>query len=660
MRSPGRMANKLKTIRQRLDEIDNRILDALAERQAVVRQVADHKLSSGEELRDLMREQHQLTLLGEKAQVRGLDRYFVTRVFHQILDHSVRFQQAHLTRGNGEPEGGDVRRVVVAYQGRAGAYSQMAAEQHFGPQGVELSTRGYDSFAGILEAVADRHADYAMLPVENTTAGSINEAYDLLGRMDLTVIGEEVLRVQHCLVGLPGSSLEEIKRVYSHPQGLLQCSNFLSTLQGAEVQAFTDTAMSVVKVRDEQNPSQAAVASERAASLYQLEVLARDIANQKDNYTRFMVVAREPITYDLRIPCKTSLIFATAHAEGALLRCLDQLAKRGLNLTKLESRPRPGVAWEYLFYVDFEGNLTEPNVQNALAELAHHTSFLKVLGSYPARTTREAMPAQHQRALQGRSTIAHGDADTVAVQPVAVGTSIIGGERPVLIAGPPAAEGQAMLQTCAQWAHGVGADVLRAPCFLPPTTAGGYEGPGEAGLRFIGEVGQALGLPVMTNVRDPKLVAQAAKVAALLEVDADQMDNFALLEQLGKVDRPVVLRRAPDATLARWLTAADHIASFGNRQVILCESGAQGAGVRMIDVAAIAQLRDQPRPILADPSCSASPGAHWGPLGRACLHAGAHGLILTIHPDPKKMRAPATAALDGPTFERLVNSELLG
>jgi len=303
-------------------------------------------------------------------------------------------------------------RLLVGYQGTDGAYSQIAAEQHFAARlpsaeqhlaarlpsaeqhlaarRRELVCRGYDSFSALLDAVASAQLDYAMQPIENTTAGSINEAYDLLARMDLHLVGEEVLRVEHCLAALPGSSLLGLRRVYSHPQALLQCSEFLNALPSLAVLAFTDTAMAVKKVRDEQDPAQAAVASERAAELYGLQILARDIANQRDNFTRFVVVARAAESYPADVACKTSLILTTRHERGALVRCLSILADHELSLTKIESRPRPNKPWEYIFYVDFEGNVADPRVAEAVERVREHTLSLKLLGSYPVRTWHAA------------------------------------------------------------------------------------------------------------------------------------------------------------------------------------------------------------------------------------------------------------------------------
>lgn len=655
------MDKDLEEIRAQMDAVDSRIVEALAERQRLVQDVVAYKAKTGKRVRDPERERAMLTRLATEARAVGLDGYFVTRLFHQVLDQSLRYQQGRLSTPS--PEGATAdRSIVVAFQGRSGAYSEMAAEQHFGPHGVAIRTDGYDSFAHTLQAVESHKADYGILPVENTTAGSINEAYDLLAHTDLSVVGEEIVHASHCLVALPNATLPQIRRVYSHPQGLLQCSDFIAGLIDCHAEAFTDTAMSVVKVRDDGDPSQAAIASERAATLYGLQVLARDIANQRDNYTRMMVVARQPVHFDSRIPCKTSLIFATAHSEGALLRCLEGLAQHRLNLTKLESRPRPGVAWEYLFYVDFEGSSASAQVQEALASLRPHTSFLKVLGSYPARTTRQGHPADTERALSERLVL-HSPRDQT--QTLRVGKSAIGGQRPVLIAGPPAAESRAQVMACAKALQAVGADILRAPCFRAQRDLGHFGGAGLPGLAWLEEARRTLGLPVMCNVREGADVSAVAAVADILEVDGDRMQDYALLEKLGKLDRPIMLRRAPDATLETWLASAQHLAAFGNQQVLLCEGGIGGPGGRtVLDLAALSELHQQPFPVITDLTASVLPGGTsprqaWAAMGRAALQAGAHGLILSVHPDPSAALTE-DAALALSDLEGLVRSELGG
>jgi chorismate mutase/prephenate dehydratase len=274
-------------------------------------------------------------------------------------------------------------KLIVGYQGTDGAYSQIAAERHFAAHRAALETRGFNSFAELQQAVIDRVVDYAMQPIENTTAGSINEAYDLLLKLDLHLVGEEVLKVEHCLAALPGTKIDQLRRVYSHPQALLQSSQFLASLRECAVVSFTDTAMAMKKVRDEQSADQGAVASERAAELYGLEILARDIANQRNNFTRFVVAAREPAVFPSDVACKTSLILTTRHERGALVSCLRVIADHGLNLTKLESRPRPESPFEYVFYLDFEGNIADPQVALAIEQVRANTLWLRVLGSYP-------------------------------------------------------------------------------------------------------------------------------------------------------------------------------------------------------------------------------------------------------------------------------------
>ncbi|HEX6245719.1 MAG TPA: prephenate dehydratase, partial [Polyangiales bacterium] len=390
---PAAVLEGLDDLRAQLDQVDHQILHALRDRDQLVMEVARRKAQKGDgRVRDALREEAMLTRLSADAQAAGLDGFYVTRVFRELLDHSVRLQQEFLARQQ-DPERAARAELVVAYQGVEGAYSHLAAMRHFGPRGANVSFRGYPTFRAMMEAVRDGQAHYGVQPIENTTAGSINDAYDLLAQMDLSVVGEEVQKVEHCLVALEMLPLSRIRRVFSHPQALAQCSNFLATLSDCHVEAYLDTAMSVRRVGEEQDLSQAAIASEDAARRYGLTVIKRDIANQKENYTRMVIVAARPEKVDPRVASKTSLIFATKHEQGALLGCLNALAKRGLSLTKLESRPRPNTPWEYLFYVDFEGSVDQSEVVEALTELRTQTSFLRVLGSYPARTTREARAA---------------------------------------------------------------------------------------------------------------------------------------------------------------------------------------------------------------------------------------------------------------------------
>lgn len=628
----GTVGSDLSEIRRRLDAIDESLLEALARRHEVEREVAALKIDGALPLRDLVRERAQLAHLEELAHAQGLDGYFVTRLFRQILEQSVRYQQELLTDAR-TPERTSQHAVTVAYQGTDGSYSKMAAEKHFGPRGAALTANGYDTFADILEAVRKGDADYAMLPIENTTAGSINDAYDLLAHTNLHVVGEEVLRVKHCLVALPGTEREAIRRVYSHPQGLAQCAAFIRALGDCHAEAFTDTAMAVIKVRDEGDRSQAAIASEQAADLYGLDIVERDVADQKHNYTRFMVISRDPIAYDAKLSCKTSLIFATAHKEGALLQCLDVLAQRGLNLTKLESRPRAGSPWEYLFYVDFEGNRAVPIVQQALDELIAHTKFLKVLGSYPARTTRAGLPAEPQQPR--RSEPAHASTVATVATPrciVTVGAHTLDGSRPLLLGGPVAFGSRDHIVACARAARRAGVDVLRGGYRTTPSAPGAFAGIGVSGLAELHEVAQGIGLELATTISRADEVAAVARHVHLLEVPSAALGDGALLDQLGRVDRPVLLWRDATLTTEAWLHAAARVRDGGNQQVVLGVASGRGR----IDLCAIAEARDAGTPVVAMAGAIGStPGGERvvAAICDASLTLGASGLAVDFDVD---------------------------
>jgi prephenate dehydratase len=272
-----------------------------------------------------------------------------------------------------------VSALRVAFQGERGAFSEEAAFQHFGAADV-LPRR---TLREVFEAVAGGEADAGVVPVENSEAGSINETYDLLLQFHpvLRITGEVTLRVSHCLLGAPGTSLESVRRVYSHPQALAQCEAFLRKL-GAEVVPYYDTAGSAQMLAAHPSPDAAAIASRRAAELYGLVVLAEEIQTNPLNYTRFLSVGRSPAPR--RDPSKTSVVFSTAHRPGALYRALGALAEQGLNLTKLESRPARQAVWEYVFYVDFEGHEEEDRVRRALEALRAQCLWVILLGSYPA------------------------------------------------------------------------------------------------------------------------------------------------------------------------------------------------------------------------------------------------------------------------------------
>ncbi|HVY61527.1 MAG TPA: prephenate dehydratase, partial [Planctomycetota bacterium] len=347
----------------------------------VVERVLALKDAAGRALRDPDREAAMRAALVEKGRARGLDARLVEALFDHVIGDSVRLQARLLVRRRNEAifDGP----LVVAYHGAPGSYSERAAQSHFGPIAKAPTYRGLETLRGVIAAVERGDARFGVLPIENTTAGSINETYDLLAATALSIVGEAIAPIEHCLAGTAQVPLASIRKVFSHPMALAQCADLLATLPGATPEPYYNTALAARKVKEDGDPTHAAIVSLEAAATYGLVVLRPRIADRADNFTRFVVVGREAIEVDPRVPSKTSLVMSTRHEEGALARCLAILAARHRNLTKLESRPRANAPWEYLFYLDFDGSTADPDVRGALEDLRGATTFMKVLGSYP-------------------------------------------------------------------------------------------------------------------------------------------------------------------------------------------------------------------------------------------------------------------------------------
>ena len=280
----------------------------------------------------------------------------------------------------------------VAFQGIAGAYSEECIRQFFGPEVNSVPCR---KLADIFFAVERGEADYGMLPVENAVAGSVTQSYELLLDHDLRIHAEAILRVRHMLLALPGTQLSDLKRVRSHPQALAQCQRYLER-HGLEPEPAFDTAGSARELAAAPEPGVAAIASRLAAELYGLEIVDQNVEDFPFNYTRFFVLALEDSPRAQR--SKTSLVFTTPHRPGALYDCLGEFAKRGINLAKIESRPRLNRPWQYIFYLDFEGHCQDPECEAAIIGLLRRSSFVKLLGSYPAATT--PVPDNNNLALE--------------------------------------------------------------------------------------------------------------------------------------------------------------------------------------------------------------------------------------------------------------------
>jgi prephenate dehydratase len=270
---------------------------------------------------------------------------------------------------------------IVAYQGEAGAYSEEGALALF----AEADLKPSSSIRKVFEAVEVGLVDYGLVPIDNSQAGSINETYDLFLKHGLHLVAETVVRVNHCLLALPGVHIDDLTEVASHPQAVSQCEEFLSAM-GVSIRADYDTAGSAKRIVEEKLKTTGAIASKRAADLYGLDVLAERIQTYPDNYTRFGVLSRAPTP--LSDPDKTSLVFGVGHVPGGLYRCLGAFAERHLNLAKLESRPRAGRLWEYVIYLDVEAPATAAAMIEALSDVSEHATFTRLLGTYASAITR--------------------------------------------------------------------------------------------------------------------------------------------------------------------------------------------------------------------------------------------------------------------------------
>jgi len=275
---------------------------------------------------------------------------------------------------------------IVAFQGEHGAYSEEAIRCHFGS---DADTLPCESFAATFKALQQGEATTAILPVENSLAGTVAQVYELLIEHDYRVQAEYILLVRHCLLAPVGTALENIRQVKSHPQALAQCADTLRRRGWNPVAAY-DTAGAARELAEHPEPHTAVIASELAGQLYGLDVLARDMEDDITNFTRFFVIGPEDA--ERRDPSKTSLVFTVRHRPRALYDCLGAFARRDINLTKIESRPIRGRPWQYWFYLDFEGHWQDANTEAALMELLHLASMVKMLGSYPAAVNGNYSP----------------------------------------------------------------------------------------------------------------------------------------------------------------------------------------------------------------------------------------------------------------------------
>jgi chorismate mutase/prephenate dehydratase len=672
--------------RQKINDIDTEIIKLLAKRRNLSKEIINFKNENKTSIRDKSREKELLTELIREGKKSGLDSYFVSKVFHEIIDDSVNLQNKIVIEEDNVDSGSISKGVAV--QGIEGSYSYLATNKFFGDSLDQVAFKYKETFEDAVKSVESGETEYAMLPVENTTSGSINDVYDAIIGSKLSIVGEEIFHVKHCLVGLEEIPLNKIKKIYTHIQAARQCSKFLSGFKNASVEYFIDTARSAKKVKDENNPLYAAIASEEAAKLFDVVILREDIANQPGNYTRFLVCSMLPISIDDRIPAKTSLIMATSQKPGSLAEALSIFRDFNINMTKLQSRPIIGNPWEEMFYLDFIGNVTDESVKNLLDELGKHVRFIRVLGCYPAKElekTKVELPIEAKEEPITAESVSNQVVDKEKVKSpssgggptkskisyklasreykaddtiVKAGSVSIGGDNFIVIAGPCSVESKEQIMNCAREAKENAVHILRGGCFKPRTSPYSFQGLGYEALQYLKDAGHTYELPIITEVLTNEQVQKVAEHADILQVGARNMQNFALLSEVGKSFRPVMLKRGMMSSLDELLNAAEYILARGNRQVFLCERGIrtfETATRNTLDLSAIPILKERTHlPIVVDPSHAIGQRDKVTPLAKAAKAVGAHGIMVEFHPEPNKALSDGQQSLDFNQFENLM------
>lgn len=370
-------------LRNGIDKIDAQIVKLYEERMELSSKVAEYKIATGKKVYDREREDSKLTAL--KAQTHNdFNRHGIEELFLQIMSMSRKLQYRLLTDQGvvgrlpfTEVERVEKEKVRVVFQGVEGAYSQAAMKAYFGEQ---VNSLHVGKWKDALEAILDGIADFAVLPIENSTAGFVSEIYDLLMKYDDYIVGEQVIRIEHKLLGVPGATLDDIRSVYSHEQGLMQCEEYLNRHRDWKQNAVENTAAAAKKVAEDQDKSKAAIASALAGENFGLQILDEEICFNDVNSTRFIIVSNQRMFR--KGAGKISICFEIPHTSGSLYNILSHFIYNNLNMSKIESRPIPGRNWEYRFFVDFEGNLNDSAVKNALRGITEEAANMKILGNY--------------------------------------------------------------------------------------------------------------------------------------------------------------------------------------------------------------------------------------------------------------------------------------
>lgn len=373
--------NPLLPLRDKITALDKNLLELIAQRRQLSTQVVNTKIKANIPVRDIEREQILVRTLIEQGKTLHLDELLITRLYQLIIEDSVLLQQRILQENINS---NSITSAKIAFLGPKGSYSHSATRRYASNHFDQVIESSCSSFKDIFEQVENGTVDYGILPIENSSSGSINDVYDLLQKTNLHIIGELSLPIDHCILAKQQTSLANIDTVYSHPQPFQQCSNFIANYPNWKIVYCDSTSSAMEIVANLNQPNVAAIGNKDGGELYGLQVLEHNFANQKENITRFIVLARQAIDVSDQIPAKTTIIMKTGQQAGALVDALLILRNHNIVMNKLESRPIHGNPWEEMFYIDMQGNLNTLTMQQALKELSSITLFLKVLGCYPS------------------------------------------------------------------------------------------------------------------------------------------------------------------------------------------------------------------------------------------------------------------------------------
>ena len=660
-------------LRQSLDDVDSGIVHLIARRSGIIAAIAQAKEQGTAQIQDADRERAVLAGVEAVAADLGVSASLVRRIFRELLSDSVAQQARHLTAEDGG-------RVRVAFQGAAHAYSDAAAQKYLAGRGLDGDLTGYRTFREAAAALLAGDCDLAVLPIENTTAGSINEVYALLREHELSIVGEETWKVDHCLAAAADVPLVLAPPDHVPPAGTRAVravpavaaaggAHELLRHRGGDAGGGRGGRSHrggdrIAGSRSRQRPGRAAAQHLRLAG--QLHPV-RGPVGLAGSGRHPDPVQDQPGPGDQARRGRSAAVPGDPVRQRALA---DQAGVAAAARTSLGVPVLPGLRGQRRRSADHR------RTGRAAVGRAVHQGARQLPGegaAAPAARRRRGRPGAGESPADAIEAVAAADvpasrrsrqyklvdraareADTI----VRVGDVLVGGDGFVVMAGPCSVESSEQINATARFVRDAGAHVLRGGVFKPRTSPYAFQGLGWEGLDLLTDAGGESGLPVVTEVMAVDQVQRMAKAADILQIGARNMQNFDLLREVGKVDRPVLLKRGLSSTIEEWLAAAEYVVAQGNQQVILCERGIrtfESATRNTLDLSAVVVVRERSHlPIIVDPSHGTGLRSYVAPMAWAARAAGAHGLLIEVHPNPEQALSDADQSLSFDEFGALM------